>query len=284
MVDPFPKHSDEAQKNMWIHYTDYQDVDIYIEDETKEALYNDLVKRMKVFEDECRFFKVFPIRGKKKVLDLSREMDNYRKRFFIVDGDFDFISEENDLDNRVFMHPCYCLENYFFCEKAIRAIVKEELAGKISEKEEAAIQKIVSNEKEKELLVQLFHTYAAIKCTCGVPTISNARKVLLKNGNQVEIAQEKVLHEVHRLEVEAIEKVGEDVFYNAKTKIASSIEELPDKLSIVSGKDGLMPILLIKLNTICQTKFKTDSLVYRLSKHFDLGRIEPLRKFLMAQI
>lgn len=284
MADSFPKHSDEALKNMWIHYTDYQDVDIYIEDETKEELYNDLIKRMEVFGENCRFFKVFPIRGKSKVLGLSREMDDCRKRIFIVDGDFDFISEEGSLDDRVFMHPCYCLENYFFCEKGIRAVVKEELAGKIGEKEDAAIQKIVSDEEEKDLLVQLFHTYAAIKRTCGVPTISDVRKVLLQNGKQVEISQEKVLREVHRLEAKAIEEVEKEVFYAAKKEIELSLNTLPDKLAIVSGKDGLMPILLIRLNTICQTKFKNDSLAYRLSAHFDLERVKPLRQFLAAQI
>lgn len=285
-MNNLPKNTRAANDNQWIFYRRLQDIDIFVEDESLQELYDTLIKRLEVFDGECRFLRVFPLHGKASVFDKAKELDTTRKRAFIVDGDFDFLLISNPLnDPRIFMHPCYCIENYFFCKEAAFIICDEEFAGKVTKKAQRLLEKSFENSNGMLKLVELCIEYAVSE-SLGLPLPTVNRKkidklICVDTSGQVELDPGRISCIQQEVVGEIITQVGEDEYKTTRQTIETAVNALSDSRTIVSGKTFLIPFLRLRLNKVCKRIFETDTLSYKLSKHFNLDNVRELKCFLV---
>jgi hypothetical protein len=126
-----PTKSDAFLKGIDIFYTQFNDVNFYIEDEDQENFYFSILK--KLFPG-IRLDKIFPLRGKDNVIEKSKRHIGDKKKVFIVDKDFDDLLNKKVIQNNLFYLEEYSIENYLLDEKAIKEYIIDE-KPKIKKKE-----------------------------------------------------------------------------------------------------------------------------------------------------
>ncbi|MBK6481150.1 MAG: DUF4435 domain-containing protein [Saprospiraceae bacterium] len=120
----FPEITDSFLIGQNIVYTQFNDIEFYVEDTEQENFYFEILK--KLFPD-IKFDKIFPLGGKPNVFtDASLNLGN-KKKVYIVDLDFD----ENFLEIKkthqiMFYLEKYSIENYLLDFTAIKEIIIEQ--------------------------------------------------------------------------------------------------------------------------------------------------------------
>ena len=102
-----------------VFYDQFNDVNFYIEDSEQEELYFEILS--KIFPG-TKLRKIFPLGGKKNVIDEAQLASRRKKRkkcVFIVDKDFDDLLGKIVGIKNLFYLSHYCIENYFLEEEAI---------------------------------------------------------------------------------------------------------------------------------------------------------------------
>ena len=89
MEEGFPELTDSFLAGQDILYKQFNDVEFYVEDFEQEHLYYNILKNL--FPD-VQFEKIFPLNGKKNVIDASKLTIDSKTKIYIVDLDFDKIS------------------------------------------------------------------------------------------------------------------------------------------------------------------------------------------------
>ena len=113
-----------------ILYTGLNDINIYVEDQDKEYLYESILKRMRI--GEYRINAIFSCGGKRQVIERYDEVGEYTNgiaNIFLVDGDFDRIIRPQEMvNNKHFIYlKAYNIENYYIDEDAICCYMKGKL-------------------------------------------------------------------------------------------------------------------------------------------------------------
>ncbi len=112
-----PNYSDEAQLSRGLLLSNHLDLNIYVEDDNKEYLYEYIL--MKLLPD-YKFHKlgIYPQGGKNGVIKAYREFGVSTKgtpNFFIVDADFDVLLNKIEVNNPHFIYlEKYNIESYLF--------------------------------------------------------------------------------------------------------------------------------------------------------------------------
>ena len=134
-------YSESALLNRVLFYSDYNDINIFVEDEHKEFIYENIFQRM--FNHQIRLNKIFPMKGKLGVEKAFREYGcsyDDKPAIYLVDGDFDLVMGKEMIDNPNYIYlEKYNIESYYIDEKA----VLKYMAGKMK-----ITQKRVSEEIE----------------------------------------------------------------------------------------------------------------------------------------
>ena len=134
-------YSESALLNRVLFYSDYNDINIFVEDEHKEFIYENIFQRM--FNHQIRLNKIFPMKGKPGVEKAFREYGcsyDDKPAIYLVDGDFDLVMGKEMIDNPNYIYlEKYNIESYYIDEKA----VLKYMAGKMK-----ITQKRVSEEIE----------------------------------------------------------------------------------------------------------------------------------------
>jgi hypothetical protein len=126
MVDSeqsFPRKSPNYLYAQSVFFTQFNDIDFYIEDEHKESLYFSILSRL--FRG-VRIDRIFPLGGKKAVIQHAQVPPQGRQSVHILDKDFDDLLGATVAFPTVVYLDRYCLENYILEPLAIcRFIVAE---------------------------------------------------------------------------------------------------------------------------------------------------------------
>ena len=93
MNEGFPELTDSFLSGQDILYTQFNDIEFYVEDTEQEHFYFNILK--KLFPD-LNFEKIFPLNGKDNVRDSARLNIGNKKKVYIVDLDFDHILNKVD--------------------------------------------------------------------------------------------------------------------------------------------------------------------------------------------
>jgi len=259
------------------------DIDIYTEDNDKDKeFYKVLFKRL--LKNEIIINDITPLGCKDSVIKrCNEEPDNGRKKIFIVDGDVTFIHGNNiPVHKHLYVLEGYCIENFLIDKETIIHFIYMNCGTKPIEQIESELNYNDWLNKYSTMFIDLFIHFALINYFGGYFTLFNANKYHVKEGEEMVFKTELVKADILKTKEEILKLVSiED--YNLKyqdltEKWSHCVENLT---TIVSGKDYLIPLLLLKtkqfkkskaLPTLEEIKF---SLVYssNLSKLSNLKEV-----------
>ena len=122
MNSGFPEPSLAYRRGLDVLYSQFNDINIYVEDEGKENFYHLLFKRLL---PGIKLTKLFPLGGKTNVLSEARVHCRSKKKFYLVDLDFDdVLGKQLHYQNLIYLNR-YSIENYLFNKDAIYEQIRE---------------------------------------------------------------------------------------------------------------------------------------------------------------
>ena len=277
-----PVFPERALPSKAVLYRPLQDISIYVEDEGSEAFYKELFNRL--VGEYVKIATVIPLRGRNNVIDKAHGYTDSHPALFLIDGDLYWVAGlPLPMSPNIYVHSCYCVENYLFCEKAMKEIVVESL-GTVDEE---YAQRILEWEniriRVQEHLVPLFIDFAVTFKLCpAVETVASGLGCLLTQQKRglPEIDKNKVnkLRSELRKKTLAISGVSISMYERERLKIEKRVQLLPDPIDIVSGKDFLIPIQRFEVIKAGGVSIKTESFIFRLVRHCGLEKMEGLRQ------
>lgn len=274
--------SDEPKRLVSTFLTYRNEIDIYTEDELKDKeFYKVLFNRL--LENKIKINDITPLGGRNNVIKrCENEPDNGRKKIFIIDGDVTIIhGKDIPALKNLFVLDAYCIENFVFDKKSVLNFIYLNCASKPKEEIENELQFDDWLSGYTNKLVDLFIHFAISDFFGGRFTLFNAYKFHPKDTYSEDVVEQ----DIEKLKSEILlltSKQNYDLKYeNLKSQWTSCVTSL---LTIVSGKDYLIPILLFKtlhykkskaMPTVQETKFM-------LAQNCDLNRLSKLKEAIEA--
>jgi len=258
------------------------DVDIYTEDEEKDKEFYKLLLN-KLVDRNIRINDVTPLGSKSNVLDACRnELPNGRKKLFIVDGDINLVNEKETLSlPNLYIHNAYCVENLLIEKEGVCKFIYFQCATKSASTIETELAYEDWLEPYTALIVKLFLTFAVLN-SFGLPfKLFSAYKYHIVRKNKYEFDKTLLTKDIESLESEALMHISKNDFDNEMSRLSGKwITNLETLLTIVSGKDYLVPILLIKALEFKQSQAKPSQQEFKLLmvQISDLKRFLPLKQ------
>lgn len=117
-----PTRSQDAMAALDVFYDEFNDVHFFVEDEDQENLYEIILRRM---FPELKIARIFPLGGKKAVLDHSLQIS--ARSVYIVDKDFDDLLGNKVQRPMLFYLERYCIENYLIDYNSTVEVIIESL-------------------------------------------------------------------------------------------------------------------------------------------------------------
>ena len=276
MEEGFPELTDSFLAGQDILYKQFNEIEFYVEDFEQEHFYFNILKNL--FPD-IQFEKIFPLNGKKNVLDSSKLSIANKSKVYIVDLDFDGILGIKETNDNLFYLEKYSIENHLISKEAIYELIREKNA-KLKDAEIEALFNyndllILTKEHLEKLsccfLINQIHSLG-IKHLCieptrefdlnqTVPTYRN--NVITDYYNQIN-QQIIIFNNNFTLEIE-IQKIIN--FFNT---IQNALINIPGKFLLNLIKSKLEKMKLIYQVTL-------ESFTYKLSKEFNIGELEYLK-------
>lgn len=118
-----PVKTDAFYRGQDILYSQFNDINFYVEDEDQENFYEATLKKL---FPQIRLEKIFPLNGKPNVVTEAQLTLGDKKKVYIVDKDFDdLLNIKKTLPNLFYLEK-YSIENYLLEPEAIQNLVIEE--------------------------------------------------------------------------------------------------------------------------------------------------------------
>lgn len=252
----------------------YNDIDVYVEDDTCRNMYEVLISRMLPRGTEVS--RVFQLGGRQQVIDAcERNQTNVtRPQLFIVDGDFNFVLGTPPPKLK-YLHQLgvYCSENLVITETAVIEVAFETLTNAAR----SQVQSIVLFPQFMHVIVQrlmplLIVYIAANILDSNVKTTGfNVTELLAQRGKTPQLSVSKVNQRVaevrRRLRSENSQRQVESAIAQARRLIPASTA---DVLKLFSGKTYLMPLLYHHLRGTVRFSGTLDQLKTRLARFCEL--------------
>lgn len=237
-------YSPDSMRAFTAIYRPYNDIDIYVEDNSLVGLYERLFGR--ILNGVARITSVTPLSGRDAVIEEARRLrsDKNRRRFFLLDGDFFWVLGPVPKIRNTYMLNCYSLENLAYERRPILnaayALAPERAIASI---DNAFSDEIFESTTKK--LLPLFALYAIghlLNATCETVNFS-VHRLLPNNGY---ILSDSALRERMREVIAHLRKTEswQDII-DAKKRVRGALEEANVADSrFISGKGYLSGILL----------------------------------------
>jgi hypothetical protein len=122
------ERSEAAKHAKHIFFSNYNDIDIFIEDTAIESkkIFTEILRR--VFKSSISIHSIFPLGPKSTVIRRWKSDQGKRKKMaiYIVDGDYDLATGPATLKApRLYRLNKYCIENYLIDYKAIAEVIND---------------------------------------------------------------------------------------------------------------------------------------------------------------
>lgn len=276
-----PIFPERALSSKAVLYRPMQDIDIYVEDEGSEMFYTELLSRL--VGQEIRIATVVPLRGRDNVIRKAKEYIDSRPALFLIDGDLHWLAGLSLPAARyLYIHPCYCIENYLFCERAMIQIVMEN-SGTMKESDaKFALDWKAVRSRLEEHLVPLFIEFAVAYAVCqDIKTVARGIGCLLRGsrkGAQPELDTDKIAAIREEVKAEILKRIDIPTYEHKRLSITERVRVLSDPLDAISGKDFLIPLQMFEAARIVGQKNRRKSFVFRLARHCDLHKLDTLRR------
>jgi hypothetical protein len=258
------------------------DIDIYTEDENKDKeFYKFLFK--KILPANIKINDVTPLGCRNNVIRRCiEEPSNGRKKLFIVDSDINLIHGLNIPSHRnLFVLNAYCIENLLFDEETVIKYIYNSCAIKPIEdiKVELNFEEWLNGYTEP--LINLFLHFAVIDMFDKPYTLYNANRFheIVQKGI-LQFNRELVYKEIERLKSEILTTHSEEDYHHNLNELKTMWEcNVRNLITVISGKDYLIPMLLIKTQTFKKSKAtpSLEEIKMSLVNIGDLKRFNNLR-------
>lgn len=160
MNNGFPELTDSFLSGQDILYSQFNDINFYVEDTDQEHFYFNILK--KLFPN-ILFNKIFPLNGKDNVITRSKQTNGDKSKVYIVDLDFDEILNNKEIEDNLFYLKRYSIENYLCHKTSIFEIIREK-NPKLKDAEIDALFNFDDIKKQwKTLLSNLSSTFIIIQ-------------------------------------------------------------------------------------------------------------------------
>jgi hypothetical protein len=282
-----PRFPDRALMSRGVLYRPLQDIEVYVEDEDSEVFYTDLLTRL--VSAEVRIKKVFALRGKERVLEECRRFKGIDNAIFIIDGDLDWVAGKPSPEiERLFIHQCYCVENYLFCEAAMVEVIVENHGMLTRENARRRLGWSKIREEYHEPLTELFIEFAvAYLKKPDLPTVSTGVGALCtqqKPKVPPNLDRSKVFSLIAQVREAVIQEVGLKNYQETREKIVRRVVDMADPFNAVSGKAYLIPLQIFILKRFSRQNINRSSLVFRLAKYCSLDRLDLLKTAILREV
>lgn len=238
------KHSDNGKENLSYFFKRGNDIDIFVEDISKESrvMYEQIFA--KIFAGKYSVNRVYPLGCRSQVILRCKENKNLRRpRVYIVDGDLFLLTDPNEqLPYGLYRLKKYCIENYLLDADSVINYIDNQLPG-LSRKQ--IVSKVDANkiiDHSGKLFFELFIWY-------GVARLLGSTLPLTSYGiwhlNASGIVRKKdVLSRIKMIYNDLKTYHNKEVILDAKSKIMANFVELNAKqIDIISAKDILFPYI-----------------------------------------
>lgn len=181
--ESIPSKNDDYRFAEDIFYLQFNDVSFYIEDEDQENFYHKIL--CKLFPN-LQIEKIFPLNGKKNVIDDCMSNIGNKKKIYIVDKDFDDIIGKKENISNLFYLNRYSIENYLIEETSLLEYIISEKPKlkRTNVKRKLNITKII--ETIKLSIKQIIHLFLLVQKKCNSLkniSLSYERFFDFNNGN-----------------------------------------------------------------------------------------------------
>ncbi|WP_281234302.1 DUF4435 domain-containing protein [Flavobacterium gelatinilyticum] len=274
--------SEESQRLTSTFRTYRNDVDIYTEDNEKDKeFYKVLFKRL--LKNDLVINDVTPLGCKDIVIKrCNNEPENGRKKIFIVDGDIIFIHGENiPQHENLYVLQGYCIENFLIDKETIVHFLYMSCGTKSIEKIESELNFNEWLEEYCAIFIDLFIHFALLNYFGGFFTLFNADKYHKKQGKKMVFQIDLVNAEILKLKAEILTLTTEDKYDLKYKELSDKWNYCIDNLTqIVSGKDYLIPLLLLKAKQFKKSNAMPtlEEIKFSLVHSSNLNKLSDLKK------
>ena len=259
-------YSEEALVNKVMFLTEYNDINIIVEDELKEYEYEKIFERMLKYS-----VKIFPMKGKpgvKKAFENYGETYEGKPTFYIVDGDFDIIMNKSMIQHNNYIYlEKYNIESYYIDSCAVHKFMCGKLK-KVSKEIKKILEYSTWEKDTYEKLQRLFLNYLIAQKV--FPQEKNvgisAHCYVEKNGA---ISLEKVCQYEESLKkrIKDYDKIKKQIIRKFEMDLSG------DPTRLICGK-YVLASLVTYLRRQKGVNFKEDDFRYFLVCEFDINKLD----------
>jgi hypothetical protein len=226
MVTPeetVPGFSDDSRYAESVFYTQFNDVDFYVEDEEQENLYFLILRKL---FPEVRFENIYPLRGKQNAIEHAKKNCSGRTSIYLLDKDFDDLLGKIHVQQNVFYLDKYCIENFLLEEKATMKFV---ISEKPRLKASVIAKKLGFSRLADEIILQLSKLFALFfvvqRHNIALKSTGHAPSFFCRPGDACNVNDEAVLGYAKSVKNMAA-KQGLDINLERELQVSSDDFEL----------------------------------------------------------
>lgn len=260
MTTDLPNKTDSFLKGQDLLYQQFNDVNFYIEDETQENFYFQVL--INLFP-KIKIEKIFPLNGKLNVINEAKSTQTDTKKVYIVDKDFDDIL--NNIENlpNLFYLRTYSIENYLLEEKAIVELIIEEKprTTKVNVKNQFDLKRFIN--EAYLLFKEITEIYVVVqKYFLGVKNVDhNPNRFFIFNPTS---SVKQTEFDTYKQSVNGkLKNIDKRFTINAQIRkqkiMVLNINSIPGKY--------ILQFLKSRITSIFSIQMKFDSFSYRLAKN-----------------
>lgn len=271
------KYSSKAAQALAYLKRPINDIDIFVEDTGNHNMWLNLIR--KFLPNGVKLSSVNLLGGRNNVVDACKldQIDNGRKKLYIIDGDFDFLHGVKKKKLRhLYRLKAYCIENLLVNEHAMLRIS----VGLQPTLNENQIINIFNYEKWYadlvKHLVPLFTAYAvARKLTPSVQTVQfSVAGLYTQTTSGPDLDGRKVRARIRALYRLMLAHTDRNSIFSERQTIQNRINILNSD-QVISGKDYILPVFWIRLKALMSYKGTFEQLKAQLADGCHAG-VEPL--------
>lgn len=271
-----PTRSANGMAALDIFYSEFNEVNFYVEDEEQENLYEEILRKLFT---RLTITRIFPLGGKEAVLKhATSSSNNTIKRFraYIVDRDFDHLLGQLFRHPNVFYLDRFCIESHLLEPRAIVELVIENHP----KRKRADIAEMLSVDAKLPSfygglrpLFLLF--FCAQRLDLGVKNCSSPPEAFCKPDRLWEVEDAAVARYEDKLKSAAKAKLLSPPLVDPKSDVRLSRAARASDHTLVSGKFVAAMLFHYVKSKYSLGSMTFESFVYRLAKNCDLRSMRP---------
>ncbi|MFN7610282.1 MAG: DUF4435 domain-containing protein [bacterium] len=263
-------YSPNAAKALARLKTQYNDIEIFVEDTKNSNMWIELIKT--IVPNNIKITSVNQLGGRQKVIDackLDQENDG-RRKLYIIDGDFDHLLGRRKPNlKHLYRLRAYCVENLLVGEQNALYLGIPSNPNLSLEMIKRRFDYESWHSTILDQLGPLFTLYAAAnRLTPAIQTTAySVSQLYLAGGGQVRLCESKLFKRKLSL-AKAIRQ------HTTASTLRSTIEEIHSRatrlgmMECISGKDYVFPLFALRVRAKLQFKGDNEQIKVHLARSF----------------